>query len=165
MLRQKLHHQHIHLIAEHRLDMALGAQADRHRQDVTLRRRAKFLVELVQFQRGGDGVELCIAQNAAELCAVGAHSLGFFGGKFLHAISQLVRRGCVARFQRAWLLLAELVELLNRFLHQLQTLRPFCGCAGRLWISFRQNYLLVADGGEEMFGSGRVHQQMRPSED
>ena len=72
-------------------------------------------MQRVQFQRSGDGVKLCIAQRATKFYAVGADEFGFFQRKFLNVIRQLARRVGVACFQRAGLLLAKLVELLDRF--------------------------------------------------
>ena len=164
LLRQKLEHQHVNLIAEERFDAAFGSQPDGHRQNVTLGRAAKLLVQAMQFQCRNNCVKLRVAENAAKARTVGADAGGFFDRKFFDTILKFARRIRLASAYRARLVFAKLVELRDRFFHQLQSLRPFCWRARRLWIGFRQDNCFIADCGEKMFGGGCVHKRVRPGE-
>ena len=85
MLREKLGHEHRHLIAEQRLDAAFGAQPHGHGQHVARTDAAEPLMHPVQFDHRRGRVELGTAQRAAKPRAVGPDAGGFLGGKLFHA--------------------------------------------------------------------------------
>src|SRR2546428_9157480 len=88
MFRQELKHQHGNLVAKQGLDASLKPQSHGHWQNVTGTGTSQPLMQPVEFQHRYRSVVLGLAQNPAMLLRVGAHTLGFFGGKFFNAVVQ-----------------------------------------------------------------------------